>query len=403
MNLSDIDLTDQDVWAERIPHDQFELLRREAPIFRHPGKPDELIPDFWAVTRHADVQTANRDTDTFSSQQRGVMVFDPPDEQREMFRTMLDTDPPAHTRLRRLVNRGFTPRMVTRFEEHYRDLTAELLAKAVAQGTFDFVVDVAAELPLMAIAELLGVPVEDRHKLFEWSNRMVGSSDPEYVSSEEHAVSAATELYEYFNGLGEQRRADPGDDIISKLITEVDGDALGPHEFEVFCLLLSVAGNETTRNATSHGLLALLEHPDQMQLLRDRPELLDSAIEEILRWATPVIHFRRTATRDTELGGQAIAEGDAVTLFYISANRDEEVFDDPYRFDITRDPNEHIAFGGGGAHHCLGANLARLELQIIFGELLARTESIELVGEVDRLRSNFINGIKHMPVEVTLA
>jgi len=245
--------------------------------------------------------------------------------------------------------------------------------------------------------------VEDRHKLFDWSNKLVGNSDPEYVGSPDDSLTAATELYVYFNQLGEQRRADPGDDIISKLITEVEGDALGPHEFETFCLLLTVAGNETTRNATSHGMHALLDHPDQMQKLRDHPELLDPAIEEILRWATPVIHFRRTATADTEVGGQAIAAGDPLVMFYTSANRDEAVFEDPMSFDITRDPNDHIAFGGGGAHHCLGANLARLELQIIFKELLASTRSITQAGDVERLRSNFINGIKHMPVEVELA
>jgi cholest-4-en-3-one 26-monooxygenase len=405
MKLEDIDLTDEDTWADHVPHDQFSFLRAEAPIYRHPGNTigDRVIEDFWALTRHADVQVVNRDTTTFSSEQRGVMVTEPDEETSAHFRTMLDTDPPAHTRLRRLVNRGFTPRMVTRFEEHYAQLTSDLLAKAVAQGTFDFVTDVAAELPLMAIAEILGVPVEDRHKLFEWSNKLVGNSDPEYVGSAEDALTAATELYVYFNQLGEERRAEPGDDIISRLITEVEGDALGPHEFETFCLLLTVAGNETTRNATSHGMHALLEHPDQMQLLRDNPELLDPAIEEILRWATPVINFRRTATCATEVGGQVIAEGDALVMYYLSANRDETVFEDPFTFDITRDPNDHIAFGGGGAHHCLGANLARLELQIIFKELLASTRSITQAGDVDRLRSNFINGIKHMPVEVELA
>ena len=405
MKLEDIDLTDEDTWADHIPHDQFSFLRAEAPIYRHPGNTvgDRVIEDFWALTRHADVQVVNRDTTTFSSEQRGVMVSEPDEETSAHFRTMLDTDPPAHTRLRRLVNRGFTPRMVTRFEEHYAQLTSDLLALGVAQGTFDFVTDVAAELPLMAIAEMLGVPVEDRHKLFEWSNKLVGNSDPEYVGSADDALTAATELYVYFNQLGEERRAEPGDDIISRLITEVEGDALGPHEFETFCLLLTVAGNETTRNATSHGMHALLEHPDQMQLLRDNPELLDPAIEEILRWATPVINFRRTATCATEVGGQAIAEGDALVMYYMSANRDETVFEDPFTFDITRDPNDHIAFGGGGAHHCLGANLARLELQIIFKELLASTRSITQAGDVARLRSNFINGIKHMPVEVELA
>jgi cholest-4-en-3-one 26-monooxygenase len=405
MELADIDLTDEDVWAEGVPYDQFALLRREAPVYKHPGRPDPERPisPFWAITSHADVQLVNRDTTLFSSEQGGVMISDPDEETTANFRTMLDTDPPAHTRLRRLVNRGFTPRMVTRFEQHYAQLTADLLAKAVAQGTFDFVTDIAAELPLMAIAELLGVPVEDRHKLFDWSNKLVGNSDPEYVGSAEDSLTAATELYVYFNQLGEDRRENPRDDIITKLITEVEGDALGPHEFETFCLILTVAGNETTRNATSHGMHALLQHPEEMQKLRANPELLDSAIEEILRWASPVIHFRRTATADTVVGGQAIEAGDALVMYYTSANRDETVFERPEVFDITRDPNDHIAFGGGGAHHCLGANLARLELQIIFRELLSSTRSIELAGDVQRLRSNFINGIKHMPVAVELA
>ncbi len=405
MKLEEIDLTDEDVWADHVPHDQFTFLRREAPVFRHPGRDDgrHPIPDFWAVTRHADLIEVNRDTTLFSSEAKGVLLADPDEANRAAFQTMLDTDPPAHTRLRRLVNRGFTPRMVTRFEQHYGELTRQLVAKAVTQGTFDFVTDVAAELPLMAISELLGVPLEDRQKLFEWSNRLVGNSDPEYVGSLEESTAAAAELYVYFNRLGDERRANPQDDIITKLITEVEGDALGPHEFETFCLVLTVAGNETTRNATSHGLLALLDNPDQMQLLRENPGLLDSAIEEILRWATPVIHFRRTAMRDTEIGGQPVAEGDSVVMYHISANRDEDVFEDPFRFDITRDPNEHIAFGGGGAHHCLGANLARLELQIVFKELLSSTRSITRAGDIERLRSNFINGIKHMPVEVELA
>ncbi len=405
LTLDDIDVIDEDVWADHVPHEQFQLLRAEAPVFRHPGRDDieRPIPDFWAVTRHADLVEVNRDTTLFSSERRGVLLADPDEETRATYQTMLDTDPPAHTRLRRLVNRGFTPRMVTRFEQHYGELTRELVAKAVTQGTFDFVTDVAAELPLMAIAELLGVPVEDRFKLFDWSNKLVGNSDPEYVGDMEEATAAATELYVYFNQLGEERRANPQDDIVTNLITEVGGDALGPHEFETFCLMLTVAGNETTRNATSHGLLALLQHPDQMALLRANPDLLDPAIEEILRWASPVIHFRRTAMQDCVIGGQEIAEGDAVVMFHISANRDEEVFEDPYRFDITRSPNDHIAFGGGGAHFCLGANLARLELQIVFKELLATTADIRQAGDVARLRSNFINGIKHMPIEVDLA
>ncbi|MEL7210066.1 MAG: cytochrome P450, partial [Actinomycetota bacterium] len=306
-----------------------------------------------------------------------------------------------------MVNRGFTPRMVEQFAEHYHDVTRQILDGAIDKGEFDFVTEVAAELPLVAIAEILGVPLEDRHKLFSWSNRLVGNTDPEYGEGgpderQTDALEAAAEIYGYATGLAEQRREEPQDDVVTKLITEVDGEALGHHDFELFVLLLAVAGNETTRNAISHGLLALMENPDQMALLReDVPGRIDAAVEEILRWATPVIYFRRTAMKDVTVRGVDIAEGDAVALYYLSANRDEDVFDDPFRFDITRDPNEHIAFGGGGAHFCLGANLARLELKIMFEELLARTSDIELTGDVQRLRSNFINGIKHVPVSVT--
>jgi cholest-4-en-3-one 26-monooxygenase len=409
MQLSDIDLGSHDTWAQGVPHDQLAFLRREAPVFRHPSTEDRM-PEFWALTRHDDVQAANRDHETFSSEEGGVILVDAEDENGERpVKTMLDTDPPEHTRLRRLVNRGFTPRMVAEFAEHYHDVTRQIIDAALEKGSFDFVTEVAAELPLVAIAEILGVPLEDRHRLFEWTNRLVGNTDPEYGegSPEERqvdAMEAATELYLYATGMAEERRAEPRDDVVTKLITEVDGEALGHHDFELFVLLLSVAGNETTRNAISHGLLALMENPDQMALLReDVPGRIDTAVEEIVRWATPVIYFRRTAMKDVTIRGVDIAQGDAVALYYLSANRDEDVFDDPFTFDITRDPNEHIGFGGGGAHFCLGANLARLELKIMFEELLARTSDIRLTGGVERLRSNFINGIKHIPVTVTPA
>jgi cholest-4-en-3-one 26-monooxygenase len=407
MQLSDIDLGSHDTWAQGIPHDQLTYLRHEAPVFRHPGTEDRM-PDFWALMRHEDVQAANRDTENFSSEAKGVILVDALDENGERpVKTMLDTDPPEHTRLRRLVNRGFTPRMVDKFTEHYHDVTRQIIDGAVAKGSFDFVTEVAAELPLVAIAEILGVPLEDRHKLFDWTNRLVGNTDPEYGEGdagmrETDALEAATEIYMYATAMAEQRRTEPLDDVVTKLITEVDGESLGHHDFELFVLLLSVAGNETTRNAISHGLQALIEHPEQMALLReDVPGRIDGAIEEILRWATPVIYFRRTAMTDMTIRGVDIAKGDALALYYLSANRDEDVFDDPFTFDITRDPNDHIAFGGGGAHFCLGANLARLELKIMFEELLERTTDIEMAGSVDRLRSNFINGIKHMPVSVT--
>jgi cholest-4-en-3-one 26-monooxygenase len=315
---------------------------------------------------------------------------------------LIDLDPPEHTRLRMLVSRAFTPRAVRSLDGHFREVTARILDSALQTGTFDFVTEVAAELPLIAIAELLGVPVEDRHKMFEWSNRMIGTSDPEYSTGDPNAGAAAmAELYMYANELAAQRRIEPRDDIITTLLTAEGDDALSEHEFDLFVLLLSVAGNETTRNAISHGVLAFMDHPDQWAALRADGALLDSAIEEILRWASPVMYFRRTATCDVDLHGVHIAENDPVVMYYISANRDEDVFADPYRFDVMRTPNPHVAFGGGGPHFCLGAQLARLEMRIMFEELLARVESLTLAGGVSRLRSNFVNGIKHLPTKVT--
>jgi cholest-4-en-3-one 26-monooxygenase len=394
----DIDVTSHDQWVVGVPHEKFARLRREVPVYRHSGTEEEMPEFFWALTRHADVQAANRDWEAFSSQRGSVHLFDRPPEEMEAFRTIIDTDPPEHTRLRRIVNRGFTPRAVARVQDHYRQVARQFVSAARDAGTVDFVTAVAAELPLVAIAEHLGVPLEDRHKIMEWTNRLVGRTDPEYDHGPEAPLEAATELYAYANALAAERRLQSRDDLITTLVTEVDGDALGEHEFELFVLALSVGGNETTRNAISHGLLALLEHPDQMARLREAPGVIDTAVEEIIRWATPVIRFRRTATRRFELHGVEIREGDPVVLFYSSANFDETVFDDPLRFDITRNPNPQVGFGGGGPHFCLGANLARLEIKVMFEELLAHTPSIELAGEPERLRSSFINGLKHLPV-----
>jgi cholest-4-en-3-one 26-monooxygenase len=315
---------------------------------------------------------------------------------------MLNMDPPMHTRYRRLVNKGFTPRMITELEATVRERTRGILDKVTPRGECDFVVDVAAELPLQVIADILGVPQADRHKMFDWSNRMVGSDDPEYGVTQEQAQLASMELFAYAAKLAEEKRAQPGSDLISVLSDAVvDGEQLTQLEIDLFFMLLTVAGNETTRNQVSHGLLALLEHPDQLARLRANRDLLPGAVEETLRWASPVMHFRRTATRDVNVGGTDIAEGDKVVIWYVSANRDERVFKDPMTFDIERSPNEHVAFGGGGPHFCLGANLARLEIQVIFDELLDRWDDLELTGEPARLRSNFINGIKHIPLKFT--
>jgi cholest-4-en-3-one 26-monooxygenase len=244
------------------------------------------------------------------------------------------------------------------------------------------------------------VPQEDRHKLFEWSNRMIGSEDPEYIVSEEEVQNAQIEMFMYANEIAAQRREMPRDDIVSTLLdAEVDGDRLSEMDFNLFFLLIAVAGNETTRNSISHGIRAFCDNPDQYQLLVKDPTLAHSATEEIVRWASPVLYFRRNVTRDTELRGQQLKEGDKVSIWYVSANRDEDVFDNPFTFDIRRSPNEHVGFGGGGPHHCLGANLARMEIYVLLEEMARRIPTIELAGEVQPLRSNFIGGIKHMPVK----
>jgi cholest-4-en-3-one 26-monooxygenase len=398
----DIDLTDKDAFVDDVPHEWFTRLRRDAPVAWHETHEPGQHP-FWAVTKYDDVVTVNRDNELFSSHKGLVYMWDPEQEQVDQQRLMmLNMDPPLHTRYRRLVNKGFTPRMVSELAETLKQRTTGIVDRLVEQGTCDFVVDAAAELPLQAIADILGVPQEDRHKMFDWSNRMVGADDPEYGVSAEEAGAASMELYAYANQLAAQRKLDPGTDLISVLTdAEVDGEQLSELELDLFFLLLTVAGNETTRNLISHGMLFLLENPDQLEMLRKDRSLLPGAVDEMLRYASPVMNFRRTATRDFELGGQQIKDGDKVIVFYISANRDEDQFEDPMQFDIRRTPNEHVAFGGGGPHFCLGANLARMEIKIMFDEVLDRMHDIELTGPAPRLRSNFINGIKHIPLKFT--
>jgi cholest-4-en-3-one 26-monooxygenase len=405
INPAEIDIASHDAYLHGVPFDQFARLRAEAPVYWHePKEPEqESTGGFWCVTRHADCVRVNRQWETFSSQRRGALLnSDRPD--LELARMMLELDPPEHTRLRQLVNRGFTPKVIKSMDGHFREVAEQIIGDAVAKGSFDFVVDIAAELPLYAIAQLLGLPQEDRHKVFRWSNAMVGAADPEYQGAPDLPQQAMTELYMYANELAAARKIEPKQDIITTLLS-ADGDQqLTEHEFDLFILLLSVAGNETTRNATAQGMLALLENPDQWALLKSDPgRYLDGAVEEILRYGTPVMHFRRTATTDIELHGTTIKEGDAVVMFYISADRDPDVFENPDVFDITRSPNPHLAFGGGGPHHCLGVSLARLEMRIMFEILLDTVDHFQLLKPADRLRSNFINGIKHLHVKATPA
>ena len=315
---------------------------------------------------------------------------------------MLTMDAPDHTRYRSLVNRGFTPRMINALSAHIREMVTKILDPALEKRDCDFVTDVAAELPLQVIAEMLGVPYEDRHKLFEWSNRMIGSKDPEYAVSQEQVQQAAIEMYMYSNELAKQRRDEPRDDIVTALLkADIDGDQLSEMDFNVFFLLLAVAGNETTRNAMSHGMHALIEHPEQFAMLADNPALVPSATEEILRWASPVMYLppqrdaRHRAARTEVQGGRQ-----GQHLVHLGQSRRGD-FPDPFTFDITRTPNEHVAFGGGGPHFCLGASLARMEMSILFEELVKRVASVERTGPVKRLRSNFINGLKHLPVRIT--
>ena len=369
-DLRDIDLLDAEAFMRMEHHEWFKRLRDEAPVFWFEDSPGE---GFWNVVKHDDVLTVNRDSALFSSERGGTQIFsrrraaemgmdlDEANTTRGVI--MLEMDPPKHTRYRLLVNKGFTPRMIGLLEQALRTRATHIVDQVIERGEADFVVDIASELPLQAIAEIMGVPQEDRMKLFEWSNRMIGAGDPEYMGDElgiRHGRDL--QLLERARGAATQ---DPRDDIVTKLLNaEIEGDQLSELEFDMFMLLLAVAGNETTRNATAHGMHALLTNPDQFKILTDDPDgAIDLAAEEILRWASPVLHFKRTVTADTEIRGQEIKEDDEVVMWYISANRDEEVFDDPFTFDVTRDPNPQIAFGGGGNHFCLGANLARMELQ----------------------------------------
>jgi cholest-4-en-3-one 26-monooxygenase len=400
----EINLVDADTYQRRgAPHGQFAWLREHAPVYWHADGGDPEWPGFWAVTRHADVGHVSRHPETFSSYRRLALFAEPLEDQIEMQRLMmLNMDPPQHTRQRSFVNRGFTPRMIGRLAKHVREICDTLLDEVVPRGEADFVTDIAAPLPLQVICELVGAPAEDRDRLFELSNTMVGFDDPEFRSSEEEGFEAAAEIYAYAHALAESRRAQPADDIVTRLLQPDDaGEVLTTDEFDLFFLLLTVAGNETTRNAASGGMLAFFEHPGQWQRLLADPALAATAAEEIVRWVSPVNLFRRTATCDTELGGQAIAEGDKVVVFYASANRDGSVFPAPQEFDIARDPNPHVGFGGGGPHFCLGRHLAALELRVLLQTLAERMPDIRLDGEASRLRSNFLNGIKHMPVRFT--
>ena len=398
-----INLIDADAYQRYgPPHDQFAWLRENAPVYWHANGGRDGWPGFWAVTRHEEVAFVSRHPDLFSSARRLVVFGEVPEPQVAMQRLMmLNMDPPQHTRQRAFVNRGFTPRMIGRLEEHITEVCYGLIDAVRSRGTADFVTEIAAPLPLQVICELMGAPLEDRDRIYKLSNQLVGADDPEFQSPTGQRMqhAAAVEIYAYAGELAARRRARPADDIVTRLLQpDETGAVLSDDEFDLFFLLLTVAGTETTRTAASGGMAAFFEHPEQWQRLVDDPSLVLPAVEEIVRWVSPVNMFRRTATSDVMLGGQQIAEGDKVVIFYSSANRDEAVFAAPDEFDVGREPNPHVGFGGGGPHFCLGRHLAALELRVLLRALAERMPDIALNGEVSRLRSNFINGIKHMPV-----
>jgi cholest-4-en-3-one 26-monooxygenase len=394
------DLNDPDVFVRGVPHETFAHWRRTDPVHRteHPEG-----HTYWSVTTYDEVVAASRDGHIFSNERGGVFMFEMEEEmlaQQNML--MLMMDPPRHTRYRLLVSRAFTPRHIRELERYIDETATSIVDTVVERGECDFVTDLAAELPLQVIAEMMGVPQPDRHLIFDWSNRMIGSEDPEFAQEEGDAENAMSELFAYSHALVDERRKNPRDDIITALTqAEIEGDVLSELEIDLFFLLLAVAGNETTRNLTSNGMHALFRHPDELAKLQADPSLLDSATEEMLRYSAPVMYFRRTVTEPVELGGKQLAVGDPVVLWYISANRDEKYFDAPDEFRIDRAPNEHLAFGGRGPHFCLGANLARSEIKKLYAQVITRLPNLELAGDVSRLRSNFINGIKHMPVTFT--
>lgn len=400
------DFTDPDLLHHRVPLPEFAELRRAEPVRWIPqsanlaGFQDE---GYWAVTRHADVKYVSTHPELYSSYLNTAIIRfnehierDAIDAQRLI---LLNMDPPEHTRVRQIVQRVFTPRAIRALEERLRDRAHAIAREAGARpGPFDFVTEVACELPLQAIAKLIGIPQDDRAKIFDWSNKMISYDDPEYAITEEVGAESATELIAYAMNMAADRKQCPAKDIVTTLVAAEDEGNLNSDEFGFFVLMLAVAGNETTRNAITHGMHAFLTHPEQWELYkRERPQ---TAAEEIVRWATPVNSFQRTATQDTELGGKLIRKGDRVGIFYASANHDPEVFTDPDTFDITRDPNPHLGFGGGGPHYCLGKSLAVLEIDLIFNAIAEALPNLTLTGDPSRLRSAWINGVKHLQVEV---
>ncbi|MYR08407.1 cytochrome P450 [Gordonia sp. SID5947] len=400
-NFSDIDFTDPDLLERGLPLLEFAERRATAPVWwnkQHIGPTYFDDDGFWVISRHSDIRSISKDTATWSNWAKGAVMRVPESATREQLDAsrcfLLNMDPPEHTRMRKIVSRMFTPRAVASLEEHLSTAAREIVSAAADKGSGNFVDDVAIHLPLQAILGLLGVPAADHDRLCDLADSMVNPEDPD---SKYDPLTAHTEMLAYAYAMAEDRRKNPRDDLVTTLVeADIDGHALSELEFGFFVILLVIAGNETTRNAITHGVNAFLDNPDQWALYRaERPA---TAVDEIIRWATPVHCFQRTATIDTEVAGIPIAAGQRVGLFYSSANYDETVFDDPFTFDITRDPNPHLSFGGNGAHFCIGANLARLEMNLMFGTLADLVPDMSKVAEPQRIRSGWLNGVKELRV-----
>ncbi|MFM7462925.1 MAG: cytochrome P450 [Actinomycetota bacterium] len=406
-------LADLDLFESGAPWMVFNGLRQQEPL--HWSEEPAPNHGFWSLTRYHDIVSVLRDPATFTSE-RFTNLEEVDADQEEARRSLLETDGSRHRALRRLLQGQFTPAAVAHYETFLRGLTATTLDNAFAQGEFDFVRDVAADFPINVLARLLDVPATDNRQLIEWGNRMIGFDDPEHADilisdpdSERYRLvpfrsPAALEVFAYGDGLAKERRGKNGKDLVSVLVNGEmsDGIPLTERDFHTNFLLLVVAGNETTRHTITHTMINLINHPDQLARLQEDPDLIPWAVEEFLRFASPVYHFRRTATKDAEIHGKTVKKGEKVVTWFASGNRDEAIFENPDKFDVTRNPNEHMTFGRGGPHMCLGNALARIELRVMFEDLIGRIDSMEVTGPVDYLRSNFVHGIKRMPVKVNL-
>jgi cytochrome P450 len=413
-DLANVDVASPRVYAEGVPHEALGAIRAHDPVHWHPWTGTR--EGFWLLSKHADVLAVGKDPTLFSSQLGHIALEEREPDALAARQSLIETDPPAHTRLRKLVSYAFTRSKVKEYEDYTRAIVQDLLDKAIAQGEFDWVTEISEPVPITVLISILGLPQEDGPMLIELTSEMAAATDPDYRPDPDKyptdidprllpfGTPAAYYVFEYGRKIGEERRRNPTDDLVSRLVhAEVDGERLDEKEYSNFFELFIFAGNETTRTGISQGILALMQHPEEFARLEADPSLIPSGVDEILRYGTPIIYFRRTATRDAEISGVPIQAGDRVALWYVSANFDEDVFEDPQRFDVARRPNPHVTFGRGGPHFCLGSFLAQLEIRILLEEILARKVRFELTGDPVRLSSNFINGFKSLPVRVVPA